>query len=961
CDIGAFEADNFQQTGPTFTVNNTSDADDGTCTLTDCSLREAINAANSNAGTDTIVFDIPDTYLALIYPGSALPEITDPVVIDGFAGYDYVVLDGSETETAVSGLTISAGNSTVRGISIQNFGEHGILLTTGGGNSITDNNISYNSGDGIRVLDGTENTLLSNSIYENGGLGIDLNGDGPTPNDANDPDTGANTLLNTPVIIRTVPDMYDILVEGRLNAAPNTTYTLEFFDNYSCDASGYGEGEYFIGSDEVTTNAAGNVEFSITLYAGGGEEGEGQDYLLDQEEMSTSFITATATDEAGNTSEFSQCDLASPGNDAWTRALEIPLVSDSVSPEVFTGAVSQYIDKQDQSRWFKFQVQPDSSLIVTLTNLPANYDLTVYKDISETFNDLLTADDTSDLLELTAEFAPDAFSPDAFSPDAFSPDAFSPDAFSPDAFSPDAFSADIFSPDAFSPDAFSPDAFSPDAFSPDAFSPDAFSPDAFSPDAFSPDAFSPDAFSPDAFSSAQTRSLLAVSAYNGTAGEGVMLNTWENEGTYYVRVRGRNGAFSLASPFDLDVTMTTGNCSSVSSTLPASDLVPTAGGFNTLILVDNSRLVDTTGAIGTRLATLAERAEVNGVIVDLGSDARVAAANAQADNFPTCPFAKNLVAYATKDIVDSYRALNPIEYIVIVGNDDVIPFFRHPDQALLANERNYVPPMRDNTASQASLKLGYILSQDRYGASLELSSRSGSLPIATIPVGRLVETSANITAQLDAYLATSDGVVTPQSSLVTGYDFLEDAANAVASELTAGIGSNATTLITPHDISPTDPTSWTADQLRAELLNNRFDISFLAGHFSAGSALAADYSTRLLASEVVASSVDMTNMLIFSAGCHSGYNSVNAHGVANVTLEPDWAQAFAQKGATLIAGTGYQYGDTDFIEYSERLYLDFSEQLRMGTGPVSIGNALVAAKQNYLAETPELRPLHEKS
>ncbi|MCA9930437.1 MAG: Ig-like domain repeat protein, partial [Anaerolineales bacterium] len=221
--------------------------------------------------------------------------------------------------------------------------------------------------------------------------------------------------------------------------------------------------------------------------------------------------------------------------------------------------------------------------------------------------------------------------------------------------------------------------------------------------------------------------------------------------------------------------------------------------------------------------------------------------------------------------------------------------------------------------------------------------------------------SANITAQLDAYLATSDGIVTPQSSLVTGYDFLEDAANAVASELTAGIGSNATTLITPHDISPTDPTSWTADQLRAELLNNRFDISFLAGHFSAGSALAADYSTRLLASEIVASSVDMTNMLIFSAGCHSGYNSVNAHGVANVTLEPDWAQAFAQKGATLIAGTGYQYGDTDFIEYSERLYLDFSEQLRMGTGPVSIGNALVAAKQNYLAETPELRPLHEKS
>ena len=39
-----------------------------------------------------------------------------------------------------------------------------------------------------------------------------------------------------------------------------------------------------------------------------------------------------------------------------------------------------------------------------------------------------------------------------------------------------------------------------------------------------------------------------------------------------------------------------------------------------------------------------------------------------------------------------------------------------------------------------------------------------------------------------------------------------------------------------------------------------------------------------------------------------------------MTQPLDWAQAFAQKGATLIAGTGYQYGDTDFLEYSERLY-----------------------------------------
>ncbi|MCP5011148.1 MAG: hypothetical protein GY942_14300, partial [Aestuariibacter sp.] len=591
-------------------------------------------------------------------------------------------------------------------------------------------------------------------------------------------------------------------------------------------------------------------------------------------------------------------------------------------------------------------------------------DLTVYKDIAETYNALLNVNDADDLIQLGAEFAPDAFSPDAFSPDAFSPDAFSPDAFSPDAFSPDAFSPDIFSPDAFSPDAFSPDAFSPDAFSPDAFSPDAFSPDAFSPDAFSPDAFSPDAFSPDAFSSAQMRSLLAVSAFNGTAGEGVVLNTWENEGTYYVRVRGRNGAFNLDTPFQLDITLTTGNCSTVSSALPASTHEVVNGGYNTIILTDPSRLAkDGTGIpeLNARLIALAARTEVNGMIIDVNSDARVAAANEQADDFPACPFAKNLVAFAIKDIVDAYRAANPIEYIVMVGNDDVIPFFRHPDQALLANERNYVVPVKDNTASQASLKLGYILSQDRYGASMGISSRSDTLPIVEIPVGRLVERPADIVTYLDDYLATANGIVVPGSALTTGYDFLEDAANAVTAELEAGIGNNASSLITERDVSPTDPSSWTADDLRNQLFATEFDIVFLAGHFSASSALAADYNTRLLASELASSPVDMSNTLFFSAGCHSGYNIVNDHGVPGVTSEPDWAQAFAQKGATLIAGTGYQYGDTDFIEYSERLYLEFSQNLREGTGPVSIGHALVAAKQEYLAETAELRPLHEKS
>ena len=138
---------------------------------------------------------------------------------------------------------------------------------------------------------------------------------------------------------------------------------------------------------------------------------------------------------------------------------------------------------------------------------------------------------------------------------------------------------------------------------------------------------------------------------------------------------------------------------------------------------------------------------------------------------------------------------------------------------------------------------------------------------------------------------------------------------------------------------------------------------FLAGHFSANSALAADFATSLLTTDLAASTIDLTNSIVFSAGCHAGYNIVDADAIAGVTLPLDWAQAFARKKATLIAGTGYQYGDTDFLEYSERLYRNFARQLRAGTAgtPVAVGEALVQAKLDYLAATPDIRGIHEKA
>ncbi|HET9455941.1 MAG TPA: PxKF domain-containing protein, partial [Candidatus Limnocylindrales bacterium] len=450
----------------------------------------------------------------------------------------------------------------------------------------------------------------------------------------------------------------------------------------------------------------------------------------------------------------------------------------------------------------------------------------------------------------------------------------------------------------------------------------------------------------------------------GTGDETVVVNSFNNTGEFYVRVAGHAGAFDTGAQFTVEIAKGATDCAAVSDTTltPRSDAAAT--GLTTVILTDSSRLDlgDTSpGTAAGKLAAFAARPEVDGVIVDVASDARVSQLKAQADANRACPFATNLLAEEIKSIVDSYRANNPgLRYVVVVGGDTVIPFFRYPDQSLLGQESGYVPPVRSDSISEAALRNDFVLSQDAYGSGVSVSLRTSDFPVPGLAVGRLVETPAEIAGMLDAY-TSAGGVVAPGSSLVTGYDFLEDAANAVRAELQSGTGTASDTLITPNGVSPQDPASWTASQLRAKLFGSRHDVMFLAGHFSANSALAADFQTSVLTTELAASTVDLTNAIVFSAGCHSGYNIVDGEALPGVAEPLDWTQAFAQKRATLIAGTGYQYGDTDFLEYSERLYRDFARELRAGTGVVSIGEALARAKVTYLGTTPDIRGIHEKA
>jgi len=85
-DIGAYESSVYDNAPAVITVNSANDDDDGACNAAHCSLREAINLANAQAGVpQRIDFAIVGSCPRVILLDSALPYVTDTLSINGYS------------------------------------------------------------------------------------------------------------------------------------------------------------------------------------------------------------------------------------------------------------------------------------------------------------------------------------------------------------------------------------------------------------------------------------------------------------------------------------------------------------------------------------------------------------------------------------------------------------------------------------------------------------------------------------------------------------------------------------------------------------------------------------------------------------------------------------------------------------------------------------------------------------
>ncbi|MCH9662080.1 MAG: right-handed parallel beta-helix repeat-containing protein, partial [Gammaproteobacteria bacterium] len=216
---------------------------------------------------------------------------------------DGIIISNSSIGTLIEGNFI--GTDLTGTIDLGN-GTWGVRVTNASGNTIggtasgAGNIIAYNtqSGIGLTSASGTGNSILGNSIHSNDVLGIDLGVDGVTVNDVGDGDAGANNLQNFPVLFTAHTEGGNTTFTGSLNGIASTDYRIEFYSNTLGmeDATGYGEGQTYLGYATVTTDGSGNATINAVLAV-----------TL----VASDRVTATATVDLGggnygDTSEFGQ-------------------------------------------------------------------------------------------------------------------------------------------------------------------------------------------------------------------------------------------------------------------------------------------------------------------------------------------------------------------------------------------------------------------------------------------------------------------------------------------------------------------------------------------------------------------------------------------------------------------------------------------------------------------------------
>ncbi|MDX1546046.1 MAG: T9SS type A sorting domain-containing protein [Rhodothermales bacterium] len=276
----------------TYVVISTADAGDSTpgdglckTAASVCTLRAALQEANTDAALDSIHFAIPGGGPHFINPQTPLPPLVAPVVLDGTtepgaacgatlgARTLQIALDGAGAGAGADGLTLAPGSdgSTIRGLFILTWNDAAVLLDGSDGHTVTcnsfgtlPNGILEPNGVGVRITGGAQN----NTIGDAGGTGNRLSVSNNEGVHITGPGTDGNTILGNHIGTddagtAALPNGVGVRIEGGAqgNTVGGTTASARNLisgnDDWGVLVSGTGTDGNAILGNYIGTDAAG--------------------------------------------------------------------------------------------------------------------------------------------------------------------------------------------------------------------------------------------------------------------------------------------------------------------------------------------------------------------------------------------------------------------------------------------------------------------------------------------------------------------------------------------------------------------------------------------------------------------------------------------------------------------------------------------------------------------------------
>jgi hypothetical protein len=213
-----------------------------------------------------------------------------------------------------------------------------------------------------------------------------------------------------------------------------------------------------------------------------------------------------------------------------------------------------------------------------------------------------------------------------------------------------------------------------------------------------------------------TGQLVNASTNSGREAERLSFLVGNQVGWYYVLVAGSNGASRPGQPYTLELKTLFSGAGSESVTVPTFPPLDETFDHETLFVTNWSIFNERYGqaqtqALSQKINELAVHPDVNGYVIDLAEIDLIHQQHISWTAQITNVQQANWTAATVKSYLSAIRTSYPnLKYIVIIGNDEIVPHWRVLDESPIANERDYDSFTLSDSAVGAALAQGYYFS-----------------------------------------------------------------------------------------------------------------------------------------------------------------------------------------------------------------------------------------------------------